>query len=173
MDFCLSNTDLQWAELSSYWERSCSPCLWSKVKSTVLVWMHVHPAYRSPSTQHHPGSESCYSIFGSCVLAVMGSCPCVLLPQSQVSEGTHSITPALTVCPVRQCMFPLVRDYTETVASMWDKCKQYQSLCYIPHESPCHAVSWPRQLHRLWIVQTKHGNQYRWIDCEQWRSRIN
>ena len=88
MDFCLSNTDLQWAELRSYWERSSSPCLWSKVKSTVLVWMHVPPAYRSPSTQHHPGSALCYSIFGSCVLAVMGSCPCVLLPQSQVSEGT-------------------------------------------------------------------------------------
>ena len=80
------------------------------MKSTVLVWMHVHPAYRSPSSQHHLGSDS---IFGSCVLAVMGSCPCVLLPQSQVSEGTHSITPVLTVCPVRQCMFPLVRGYTQ------------------------------------------------------------
>ena len=113
MDFCLSNTDLQWAELSSYWERSCSPCLWSKVKSTVLVWMHVHPAYRSPLTQHHLGSASCYSIFGSCMLAVMGRCPCVLLSQSQVSEGTHSIMPVLTVCPVKQCMFPLVRDYTQ------------------------------------------------------------
>ena len=80
------------------------------MKPTVLVWMHVHPAYRSPSTQHHLGSASCYSIFGSCV---MGSCPCVLPPQSQVSEGTHSITPVLTVYPVRQCMFPLVRDYTQ------------------------------------------------------------